>query len=640
MRMFKIGDQWYKLDGAQLVKIDAPETEPAEGEFFDASTLVTEFDGIGELTAVADRANELIGEYNRLRTEAATDPSKLTEAKTAYDASLVARVLHGERKTALDGLPEAGALPNEPAPTETDDKPTETDDKPDETPDETPDGTDVTVPDDASSLTQSMQLVTAAAAAAGVDPADVFARLVPGGGDKPAGAPARTEPRQQATIIAAADIGFGGGHDMSLDDLATAHQRFAKSRRHNTAAVAQTIATIEMYGDAPSMVASAQAVEAAADRKIDAASAAEFHARRAGSRGMTAAAPDRCGPPDVRREIKYAGDDTSPLLNLVETYPSPHCELEYYKDISLSDASPGVGRWTEAARSAYQTALDNWRSTQDAATLAALKAAEKLCVIADCPPTGNVTMLPIYACIEYPTDLEVCSPQAIRAYMRALNRAWIRERSSNFLAVLATMSARVTVDASDGFFENADTTPIRLGAGGVLDYVMSTLMGMGVMDERVTEGDYVAVVPYGLQRLLEMEGRLAEGVSAISDTLGGIRTITSLDVATGSSLPWTSMPAQDGTTTDFVGALLPPSAWDIAVFDPSDFFAITRPDIELGAQVTPETIRGNMVFGGFMESHEGYGKDGAHPSWTIAASNLVYNGVRPDKASAAGLLTV
>lgn len=655
MKLYKIGDQWFTLDGWKLTAVDAPETAPADGEFVDGDALATEFGGLKTLDDVVAKTNELIATYNQLRTDAAADPTKLAEARAAKDLAAIATHLHADRKAALADLPEGpedATLPNTPAKDAGDDDP------------ETPDGDDAgdgsgdeggdesggddagdlpEVPNDVSSLTGDLATVAAAAQQlrGGGDPAQILAGLMPG--RAPEGQDAAPAPR--ASITAAAGLGQEIGADMSLDDLARAHQRFASGTKRGRSPHSATIGTFHLFGAEPELAVSASAVTASADRKVDAGSAALFHERRGGSRGaVTAAAPDRCGPRDVRREIKYAGEDSSPLLNLLESYPAPHCELEYYRDITMADVADGVGQWSSTERDAYQAALDTWRATPNATNLAALKAAEKMCVIAGCPPTDTVDMLPIYACLEYPTDLEYCSPEAIRAYMRTLNRAWIRERSANFLAVLATKSARITVDASAAPFVNTDefdsdgsSAAVQLGATAVVDYVMTTLLGMGVMTERITEAGYTAVMPFGLQRLLELDGRLAEGVSALSDALGGIRVVTSLDTATGTSLPWSAVPTQDGSATAFT-TILPPRDWDIAVFDPDDWFAISRPDIELGAQITPETIRGNMVFGGFMESHEGYGKDGAHPSWTIALSNLVYNGARPGRMRPVGVL--
>lgn len=652
MKLFKIGDQWYRLEGMQLSKVEAPENEPAEGEFFDGSKLVKEFDEIGTLEAVAKKANELIEDYNRLRTEAASNPGKLPQAREAQELAAVATLLHGERKAALGELAEAATLPNEPAPdAEEDDNDgdAEADDGGEETTTEetTTEETvevEVEVPDDASQLTgELLANVAAAMTTAGADPAQVLSALTPGrrNGQAP------TAPEAPAAVVVAGAHTGIPGKAMSFDDIANAHQNWARGVKRGRTPASMTIGTIQQFGETPAMIASSETVDAAGG-KLDAGAAADFHARRAGSRGITAAAPDRCGPTDVRREIKYAGDDSSPLLGILESYPSPHCELEYYRDITLADVATGVGVWDSTARTAYQDALDAWRASMTATNLAALKAAEKLCVIAGCPPTDTVDMLPIYACLEYPTDLEYCSPQAIRAYWRALNRAYVRERSSNFLAVLATKSARITVDASDAFFTSAvpiydgtnitNTIVAQLGATAVIDYVMSSMLGLGVMQERITDGNYTAVIPYGLQKLLELDGRLAEAQQTIAQALGVSRVITSMDVATGSSIPWSAAPDQDGTTEDFITSYKPPTDWDIAVFDPDDWFAISRPDIEVGAQITPETIRGNMAFGGFMESFEGYGKDGAHPSYTIALSNLVYNGARPARINPAGLL--
>lgn len=661
MKLYKLGDQWFQLEGWKLTPIDTPAEAPAEGTFVDGDALLAEITGLKTLDDVAGKTNDLITEYNTLRTEAATDPAKLEDARAAKELAAIATHLHTERKTALDELgelPEDSTPPNKPADDGGGDKDGEGDaDKDSDKDGEAGDAGDGDgdgdgegeggegdggVPDDISSIAGDLVAVSAAAAAlrGGGDPSEVLAGLMPG---RAPAVPSPADRGELASITAAAGLGIDSGAEMTLEDITSAHRRFASGTKRGRLPGSSSIGSFQLFGAEPHLAVSASAVDAA-EGKVEASAAASFHARRAGSRGVTAAAPERCGPADVRQEIKYAGDDSSPLLALLESYPAPHCELEYYRDITLADVADGVGIWTTAARDAYQNALDAWRADPTAANLAALKGAEKQCAIAGCPPTDTVDMLPVYACLEYPTDLEYCAPEAIRAYLRTLNRAWIRERSANFLAVIATKSARIAVDSSAAPFINTNefdfdgsTAAVQLGATAVIDYVMSTVMGMGVMAERITAANYTAVMPYGLQRLLEFEGRLAEGVSDLSEALGGVRVVTTLDTATGTALPWSSVPTQDGSSVDFT-TILPPTDWDLAVLDLDDWFAISRPDIELGAQITPESIKGNMVFGGFMESHEGYGKDGAHPSWTLGLSNLVYNGARPGKMRPVGVL--
>lgn len=644
--LFKINGQWYKADGFNLVKVDAPTDENVE--FFDGDAVAGELDGHDD---PGGRNTELVKAYKDA-LEIARKPGATAEQKTAaraaFNAAVVSNHVVAETAAIMESLPdapEAATPPNKPA-EKPDEKPDENADDDDGDDDETPPGDgdggdDVQVPDDLSGLPEADALVVSAAAAIlrrrGSNPAESFANLMPGRSPSGGG---RTAVAEQAVFTAGAGHGFEVGAKLDDGDIADAFRRYGQGMLGGRVANSVTVGNWQIFGAEPNLAVSADAAKSAGRAPVKAG--ADFHERRAHKlSSVQAAAPDRCGPSDVRREINYAGDTSSPLLNLIDQYPAPHCKLEVYKDLTLAQVADGITIWTEAARTDYQDALDTWRTTPNATNYAALKAAEKVCTIAGCLPIETVTMLPIAACLIYPNDLEYCSPESIRAWMRTLERAWLRERAANFLSVIATKSARVTVDASAAPFVNTETNPIQLGALAVADYVITSLLQMGVMAERVTEGNYVAAMPFGLERMLRLDARLSpdtvdEVADQMSAALGGIRVVTSLDTATGVGLPWATVPTQDGSAVAF-STILPPTDWEMALFDPDDFFAISRPNIELGAQMTPETVPGNMVFGGFMESFEGYGKDGAHPSWTIAFSNFKYNGARADRISPIGL---
>lgn len=635
LKFIKIGDQWFRRDGFNLVATDAP-ADLETVDVFDATDLAAELDAL-DVAGVTERTGELVATYETARTAAtAGDNGALQAAQEAMLPAMVATQLKNDRLAAVADLGEPPA--EDDADADADPEASTDDDASGDASDDDAANDDegsvldgIVIPNDASSLADlpAGDLATVAAAAKIMakrnGSPDAFASLMPGGAPA-GGAPARAE---TAALIAGGGnrAGLGAGTAMDEAGYVESLQRFARGAAGGRVS-SEIIGRYEQFGPSPALVASAKPGEASV-------LSGDFHARRAGHHGIVAAAPDRCGPSDVRREIPDCGDISSPLLNALQSYPAPHCKLEYYRDITLASVSDGITVWDTTARDAYQAALDTFRATPNATNLAALKAAEKTCTIAGCAPTAEVTMLPIAACLEYPTDLEYCSPESIRAYRRALQRLFVRERASNMLAVVQTLSSTVTVDAAAAPFVNTEASAVQLGAGAVVDYVISALKSQGVVAERVTEGNYSAILPYGLQMALELDGRLAWGIEQIENALG-VPVITAMDTATGTALPYGAVPAA-GSTTAF-SALRFPTDWDIFVLDLDDFFEISRPDIEVGAQITPETIRGNMVFGGFMESSAGYGKDGCHPAWHIQFSNLVYNGARPDRMNPVGLL--
>lgn len=672
--LVRIGDAWYVLKGITLTPTETPDTEPAEGSFIDGDAIAAELDGL-DFDAMSEKTAEYVAAYEEARAKAGTGPEALSKAHAARVPAVVARHLREQRRSALEDLgelteTEAAVKPNTPASTpgtpattpegDTSENGGETTITTPETGSGDEEGTgeeagggdnmpEVTIPDDLSGLAEAELATVSAAArivakAKGIDPADAIASLMPGKGGVTAGAAAPARPAAQ--FKAAANLtGVSAGTDMSDDELAEEMSRWARSAKASRTAGARTFGSFMVYGDAPKLVTAA----AKKGEKVEAGT--ELDALRAKFRGMTAdsrprtvqaAAPARCGPADVRRDIPDCGDMSSPLLDALQTYPAPHCELEYYRDISIASVADGITVWDDTARDAYQDALDAWREDVagggpfDPQLFADLKAAEKTCAVAGCAATDTVSMVPIAACLEYPTDLEYCSPQSIQAYRRALNRLFLRERTANMLAIMATFSIGVTVDAAAAPFLNDDSTPVQLGASAMLDYVITTLKPQGVMAERVTEGNYTLIMPYGLQRALELDNRLAEGRDALASAFGGVQVITTLDTATGTALPFGALPAV-GSSNNFTTLALP-TDWDMLLVDLDDFFEISRPNIEVGAQITPESIRGNMVFGGFMESTAGYGKDGCHPAWVVSLTNLVYNGARPDRMNLGDLL--
>lgn len=664
--LIKIGAEWFTLEGVNLVAANDPEVAPEEGTFLDATELAAEFDGLTfdpETSSgpLFDKTNELLAEYETARLAARKGGvEELAAAKAAQAPAVVANHLRSQRVAEIAALsdPALMATPANPSVEEeapeapVADAPAEKKTKVKPSSDDDFDISDIEIPADLSTLDVSdLQVLTAAAKiigkATGKSSVEAFSSLMPGASPITAGGKSAARKPSAELYASANKNSVTAGASINDEQSADEIQRWARAAKSGRGPTSMTVGNYMMYGDAPAMVAGGatkgEKVEAGGLLDINRAG---FHGLsledRQGAKAVTAAAPARCGPSDVRREIPDTGDMSSPLLDALQTYPAPHCELEYYRDISIAAVADGINVWDAAARADFQSARDAWLasvaagdapSTQ-AAAFATMKATEKACATAGCAPTDTVTMLSIAACLEYPTDLEYCSPQSIRAYRRALARLFLRERTANMLAVLETYTATVTVDASIAPFVNTEAAPVQIGASSVADMVISTLKPQGVMAERVTAGNYSVIIPYGLQLALELDGRLAEGERAISSIFGGANVITTLDTATGTALPFGAVPAM-GSTNAF-STLRLPSDWDIHLVDLDDFFEISRPDIEVGAQITPETIKGNMVFGGFMESTAGYGKDGTHPAWTIAMSNLVYNGVRVDRMAPVG----
>lgn len=174
---------------------------------------------------------------------------------------------------------------------------------------------------------------------------------------------------------------------------------------------------------------------------------------------------------------------------------------------------------------------------------------------------------------------------------------------------------------------------VQLDAACVVDRVLCELLPQGTMAERLTGGNYTAIIPDGMAKALNLGNRQACHAfeSEFKSITGVARVVTSLDVAaTAEDLcpagPYPEIPKK-GSTVTFDDVRLPKN-WNVQFVDTDDFFQLSRPDITVGAEITHDSVKGNYVAHEFQETFVGYGKDGCHPSWNLNFMNLCYNGVR------------
>lgn len=652
--LIRLNGKYYTLDGLTLVEATAPETEPAEGEFYDGDALAAELDELA-LADLKGKAAEHADTYNKAVAAAKTgNRADLDAAKALAFPSAIAAMLTDERAAGVESLGgtadgedgegsedgEGEGSEGEGGEGEGSEDAAGTDGEGSEDGDGD-DGDGGAAPDLDGLSDEQKQLVTAAA------------NILKGGGSasdlgtgnvndpRKGGNRAAPALRKAAVMTANASTGVAD-RGAAIDDEAFAEilGEAARDLKGGRGRTSLGLAKYDMFGPQSNVVtASAGAPEGVVgDMTLDFRKARRAKHDANFAQAMQAAADDSCGLGDQRREVKDCGDMSSDLLNIVELYPAPHCELTYHvNDMSIADIEVGV--WTPEKEQAYCDALDAWRMAVKAGEAtadlyAALKAAEKQCFSPNCLAKDTVTWLPTYICFDWPESLEQCSPETARLFRRLAERAFIRAQVGNFLAYLSSTAKTVNVDASAAPFANAAGE--QLDASCVVDYVLSSLEPLGVMAERVTSGNYALIAPYGMTRLLEAGSRRAEtAMSDLSSIFGGINVLSSIDMPTGITDPYAALPA--AAECDFTD-LLPPTDWSVLLVDLDDYFRIGRPNVELGAQMTPESIKGgNRVFGGFQEAFHGYGKDGCHPAWEINLSNLCYTGAKVAGISPAGL---
>ena len=644
MNLIRLGGLWYSIEGFNLVLVDTPETEPAEGTFIDGDALSADLNGLDDITEVRTAVAATISEYEQARTEAGTSREALNALRSQVPTVAVANhiLLAAEADAAATG----GELPTvegaEPAAAgEGGDEGGDPPPAPEGSAEGDGEGNEGGEP---AAGEPTPEMVAAAAQLLNTG------MLGQNGNVGAPGAPAASPRRREIAHVIAASAA-SGSEPMSDASLGEAMTRAASQLASSGGR--QNLGRYEAFGAQPDLAVQASAGEGGIHqpspifrraRQILRMPEVERMAVQAAAIQADASADAvACTIADQRRDIADCGDMSNGLLGLFEVFPSPHCVVEYYvNDASLADVADGITVWDEsranayaAARLAYLTAL-RAEPTDPAAISAAhatLKAAEKQCAEPKCIDRAKVTWTPIVACMAWPEALEYCSPETVRLFRRTMQRAFVREQNAAMLAYLASTAINVTVNAAEAPFTNSNGE--QLDAALVIDHVITVTRSLGVVAERQTEGNYTAILPWGLSRLLQMSERKAEQFRDLSDALG-VNTLAAIDFAAGIGSPWPALPAV-GSTVDFAADIGTPSDWEIIVIDPDDYFIVQRPDIEVAAQMTPDSALGNYVFGGLQETFQGYGKDGCHPTWRFDFSNLCFNGARVAGISPAGL---
>lgn len=686
--MIRIGSKWYQperrdSDGKQvLVAVDAPETEPAE--FFNGDEVLAKAVDV-DITGLKGLAEEALSEFVAARKayrENVTGEGLAAAMETAKTKALVLNHEYGAKVAELNAanldidLPDAPedvaqpwplAEPGKEEPVKEEQAPAKTSkSKPAAKP---TDASEVQVLDPAVGETietvpagVEMELVAATAAKAAVEavqasrqaPAFTNNRpvnvrdLVPSGGPM---TPGKDGERKRAKVTAMAGTQVvDTGAEIGDQELLEMFQDFERHNgSYNQQSRQASLASYHVYdrSDAefvdPNLPSTFAAVRANG-------SLTGSHRRTVHADGSTC---DNCViTPDVRREIPDIGLDVDPLGGLLQTYPSPHCNLEYYQALSLADIDAGVTIWDNARKTAFCTARDAWYAslragTPDMAQYQAMKAAEKDCAIPSCVPKDNTVPEAVSVCLKYPLEMEHCNPELIVRYREALMRMFTIRKNQRRLEMMDPFHIPVAVDAAAAPFINPAGIPMD-GMHVVMEVLMN-LMKRGQMAEYATAGNYALITNWGMVDYLESSRykSVKAEIESFSQAIGmpvievptevpTDQTTANVQAAIGQPWGFGALPqtTKQGAAAPvaYGSAGLPhwPRDWTVRMVDLDDFFEVSRPTVTLGAQVTPDDAVQNMVFGMFQEEFFGIGKDGIHPSWKIDFASLCNNGARID----------
>ena len=486
------------------------------------------------------------------------------------------------------------------------------------------------------------------------DPASLISGAPPAnGGGGPAPAPVPAQPRRAARMVAASAFTNGAEEHITVgQDITDAHiaEQFSSYLSNNAGNQSSGLMPAGVkFGsyriDAPG-VNPANTIDLAQSRQIVHANGIT-NADRARARVQASATGDCPVVPTQRTEIPDCRTMFDPLADEFEEYSAPTCELEYYRELPL--VTQGMTVWDDERRKKFCEARDAWYGSiadgePKAELHAAMLALQKQCYVPGCVPKSKVRMLSIAACMEWPEELEACNEQLISAARRSLQTAFIRERNKYRLAQIDSFSHWVNIDVADPACGFANAAGEQLGAIPVLEEIVQTLTCSGQFNDRTTAGDYTVAIPAGMAKILGWDNRRAchegreELASLLTSAFEGDATFTiksMLDLASDetSPFPTPSFPTEENSGLGAANAT-EYAAWKfgcdyrIRIYDRSDFFALRRPSIGFGAQVTPAYAKSNWVFGMFQETHEGLGKDGCHKAFTINLKNLMWTGAR------------
>ena len=334
-----------------------------------------------------------------------------------------------------------------------------------------------------------------------------------------------------------------------------------------------------------------------------------------------------CETPDIRREIPECGDDAEPVRAIFAQFPSDNMTIEYHTEEALSLVDGGVGTWTPTERTAYDLAVTNGDAD-------AVLAAQKVCFLVDCNTATLATALPVYACVEHTLETQYSHPQQIASVERRVRRRLARQKETVLLDFIRAESFHFNVDA--------DLFGIRLSSAHAVGEALRSIMGSIVVEERIDEANYTAIVPWGFPTIFDLDGASAPDCCAamgLTD-FGVTNVVATKDNFTGAAEPFSPLVrAGDGYFADNLVATrgaanpsevenYPQDNWWIALVDTSSWFYFSPFNFTIGATREDVHVRGNKTRSLFIEGAHGLARNGCQPAVWVNLENVCSAGVR------------
>ena len=598
--MFKtvrIGDTVYRLaknaDGARILEaIDVPEGEDAPEADIDGDELLASLGDKNwdDLVTARTEAHATWTEARKAIQDGSTDVAPLQDAALRFLVidTHVSEV--AEARDAADiGEVEAVVMPNPPTPvpdppadkpdkskkgkdTETEDPPAEdTDTEAAIEPDEVIEVEEVEL--DEAELNKMAELVAARLSPVAADgrPMPMFLKdsgpftrqqLRDGAHDAPA--PAGPTVREPAPLVASAGATTLRPSEIIAtdDDFLGVLQEWESAHRDVEKQERTVLAHYQLFPDDEGLP------------PLDSQAPNSFAAVRANGRDLNfphrphihadGSTCDTCvREQDFRRGIPDASFGIPSMEDLFEVYPSQHCNLEYYRALSLSAIDAGITNWDAARQAAYCAARDAYYAALragapvDPQLYVDMKALEKDCAIPSCVPTDKVQPEGMAACLRYSLEMQHCNPEIIPVYREALMRWYTLRKNMRIMQMMDRYAIPLNVDSRATPFVNVAGDP--LGASVVVCEVIEQLLAAGQMAEFIQEGNYTILAQFGFNQFLDSDqkkrahGEMQSFASMVG--LPMITTFTEVPVAPVPALAGESNPGPVGTLAEQQAAL-------------------------------------------------------------------------------------
>lgn len=326
---------------------------------------------------------------------------------------------------------------------------------------------------------------------------------------------------------------------------------------------------------------------------------------------LTAAPFTVCGPPDILRSVPECDNTARYVPGWFRQIQSDHGQIEFYRSFSLADVLPGVNTWDQVdQRSINPTLPATW----------------KPCVDIGCLPTATIGVEAVVQCMTMPVFQMMTSPEAVASAIHAIRAATARVADGQLL--------RFYDQLSSAYSFNAATTVL----GSTIDVydILGRLLGMGAAANRQLDlSGYTLALEVGMLETLMLDNQMACNPRAAQEAaenlfaglgIGRIEVTPDWSDAVGAG-PYSPLLPINPPGAPAIPVPARPTTYRVRLFDSNDFAMLSPGGDSFGIIPDLDNKRQNKVTW-FGEIHQGLGKLGCKPAWTVEFTNLAATGVR------------